>query len=166
VIGYPLIAPALNRQPWGSWGNRGPVRSPRAGPLHFSPVRTSPGLELTTSTLEPASPNTTSRQAFAIKQVKRAQKCRQLQDKLVGDQPLAPERREEREPDVLPDCRDARGRPVRTNFFQPVTYVIGICAPSRVKSECAKKKPRQGRAGSRSNKWGSCRASPRVEPLP
>ena len=29
------------------------------------------------------------------KQVKRAQECRQLQDKLVGDQPLTPERREE-----------------------------------------------------------------------
>jgi hypothetical protein len=29
------------------------------------------------------------------KQVKRAQECRQLQDKLVGDQPLTLERREE-----------------------------------------------------------------------
>jgi hypothetical protein len=29
------------------------------------------------------------------KQVKRAQECRQLQDKLVGDQPLSPERGEE-----------------------------------------------------------------------
>jgi hypothetical protein len=29
------------------------------------------------------------------KQVKRAQECSQLQDKLVGDQPLTPERREE-----------------------------------------------------------------------
>src|SRR5260221_14696113 len=29
------------------------------------------------------------------KQVKRAQECRQLQDKLVGDQPLTPERAEE-----------------------------------------------------------------------
>ena len=29
------------------------------------------------------------------KQVKRAQECRQLQDKLVGEQPLTPERREE-----------------------------------------------------------------------
>ena len=29
------------------------------------------------------------------KQVQRAQECRQLQDKLVGDQPLTPERREE-----------------------------------------------------------------------
>jgi hypothetical protein len=29
------------------------------------------------------------------KQVKRAQECRQLQDKLVGDQPLTPERTEE-----------------------------------------------------------------------
>jgi len=29
------------------------------------------------------------------KQVKRAQECRQLQDKLVGDQPLTPERGEE-----------------------------------------------------------------------
>jgi hypothetical protein len=29
------------------------------------------------------------------KQVRRAQECRQLQDKLVGDQPLTPERREE-----------------------------------------------------------------------
>ena len=29
------------------------------------------------------------------KQVKRAQECRQLQDKLVGNQPLGPERREE-----------------------------------------------------------------------
>ena len=29
------------------------------------------------------------------KQVKRAQECRQLQDKLVGDQPLMPERAEE-----------------------------------------------------------------------
>jgi hypothetical protein len=29
------------------------------------------------------------------KQVKRAQECRQLQDKLVGDQPLTPERSEE-----------------------------------------------------------------------
>jgi len=29
------------------------------------------------------------------KQVKRAQECRQLQDKLVGDQPLTPERNEE-----------------------------------------------------------------------
>ena len=29
------------------------------------------------------------------KQVKRAQECRQLQDKLVGDQPLRPERGEE-----------------------------------------------------------------------
>ena len=29
------------------------------------------------------------------KQVKRAQECRQLQDKLVRDQPLTPERREE-----------------------------------------------------------------------
>ena len=29
------------------------------------------------------------------KQVKRAQECRQLQDKLVHDQPLTPERREE-----------------------------------------------------------------------
>src|SRR5262249_28657102 len=29
------------------------------------------------------------------KQVKRAQECRQLQDKLVGDQPLTPERDEE-----------------------------------------------------------------------
>jgi hypothetical protein len=29
------------------------------------------------------------------KQVKRAQECRQLQDKLVGDQPLTSERREE-----------------------------------------------------------------------
>ena len=44
------------------------------------------------------------------KQVKRAQECRQLQDKLIGDQPLTPERGEEiptpwREPDVLPDFR-------------------------------------------------------------
>ena len=44
------------------------------------------------------------------KQVKRAQECRQLQDKLVGDQPLTPERGEEiantwREPDVLPGSR-------------------------------------------------------------
>jgi hypothetical protein len=29
------------------------------------------------------------------KQVKRAQECRQLQDKLVGNQPLTPERAEE-----------------------------------------------------------------------
>ena len=29
------------------------------------------------------------------KQVKRAQECRQLQDKLVGDQPLTPERADE-----------------------------------------------------------------------
>jgi hypothetical protein len=29
------------------------------------------------------------------KQVKRAQECRELQDKLVGDQPLTPERAEE-----------------------------------------------------------------------
>jgi hypothetical protein len=29
------------------------------------------------------------------KQVKRAQECRQLQDKLVGDQPLTPERGKE-----------------------------------------------------------------------
>ena len=29
------------------------------------------------------------------KQVKRAQECRQLQDRLVGDQPLTPERGEE-----------------------------------------------------------------------
>jgi hypothetical protein len=29
------------------------------------------------------------------KQLKRAQECRQLQDKLVGEQPLTPERREE-----------------------------------------------------------------------
>jgi len=29
------------------------------------------------------------------KQVKRAQECRKLQDKLVGNQPLGPERREE-----------------------------------------------------------------------
>ena len=29
------------------------------------------------------------------KQVKRAQECRQLQDKLIGDQPLTPERRGE-----------------------------------------------------------------------
>ena len=29
------------------------------------------------------------------KQVKRAQECRQLQDKLVGDKPLTPERTEE-----------------------------------------------------------------------
>ena len=29
------------------------------------------------------------------KQVKRAQECRQLQDELVGDQPLTPERGEE-----------------------------------------------------------------------
>ena len=29
------------------------------------------------------------------KQVQRAQECRQLQDKLVGDQPITPERREE-----------------------------------------------------------------------
>ena len=29
------------------------------------------------------------------KQVKRAQECRQLQDKLIGDQPLTPERAEE-----------------------------------------------------------------------
>jgi hypothetical protein len=29
------------------------------------------------------------------KQVKRAQECRRLQDNLVGDQPLTPERREE-----------------------------------------------------------------------
>jgi hypothetical protein len=29
------------------------------------------------------------------KQVKRAHECRQLQDKLVGDQPLTPERNEE-----------------------------------------------------------------------
>jgi hypothetical protein len=29
------------------------------------------------------------------KQLRRAQECRQLQDKLVGDQPLTPERREE-----------------------------------------------------------------------
>ena len=29
------------------------------------------------------------------KQVRRAQECRQLQDKLVGDQPLTPERGEE-----------------------------------------------------------------------
>jgi hypothetical protein len=29
------------------------------------------------------------------KQVERAQECRQLQDKLVGDQPLTPERGEE-----------------------------------------------------------------------
>ena len=29
------------------------------------------------------------------KQVKRAQQCRQLQDKLIGDQPLTPERGEE-----------------------------------------------------------------------
>jgi hypothetical protein len=29
------------------------------------------------------------------KQVKRAEECRQLQDKLVGDQPLTPERAEE-----------------------------------------------------------------------
>jgi len=29
------------------------------------------------------------------KQVKRAQECRELQDKLVGDQPLTPERGEE-----------------------------------------------------------------------
>jgi hypothetical protein len=29
------------------------------------------------------------------KQVKRAQECRQLQDKLLGDQPLTPERGEE-----------------------------------------------------------------------
>ena len=29
------------------------------------------------------------------KQAKRAQECRQLQDKLVGDQPLTPERGEE-----------------------------------------------------------------------
>jgi hypothetical protein len=29
------------------------------------------------------------------KQVKRAQECRELQDKLVGDQPLMPERAEE-----------------------------------------------------------------------
>ena len=29
------------------------------------------------------------------KQVKRAQECRQLQEKLVGDQPLTPERAEE-----------------------------------------------------------------------
>jgi len=29
------------------------------------------------------------------KQVKRAQECRQLQDKLIGDQPLTPERGEE-----------------------------------------------------------------------
>ena len=29
------------------------------------------------------------------KQVKRAKECRQLQDKLVGEQPLTPERREE-----------------------------------------------------------------------
>ena len=29
------------------------------------------------------------------KQVKRAQECRQLQDKLAGDQPLTPERTEE-----------------------------------------------------------------------
>jgi hypothetical protein len=29
------------------------------------------------------------------KQVKRAQECRQLQDKLVGDEPLTPERGEE-----------------------------------------------------------------------
>ena len=44
------------------------------------------------------------------KQVKRAQECRQLQDKLVGDQPLTPERGEEiptpwREPDILPGSR-------------------------------------------------------------
>ena len=29
------------------------------------------------------------------KQIKRAQECRQLQDKLIGDQPLTPERGEE-----------------------------------------------------------------------
>ena len=29
------------------------------------------------------------------KQVKRAQECRQLQDKLIGDQPLTPERADE-----------------------------------------------------------------------
>jgi hypothetical protein len=29
------------------------------------------------------------------KQVKRAQECRQLQDKLIGEQPLTPERAEE-----------------------------------------------------------------------
>ena len=47
------------------------------------------------------------------KQAKRAQECRQLQDKLVGDQPLTPERGEEiptpwREPDVLPGSRPLR----------------------------------------------------------
>ena len=45
------------------------------------------------------------------KQVKRAQECRQLQDKLVGEQPLTPERREEiantmMDSGVLPGSRD------------------------------------------------------------
>src|SRR5262249_47242879 len=45
------------------------------------------------------------------KQVRRAQECRQLQDKLVGDQPLTPARAVKRsptpwrEPDVLPGSR-------------------------------------------------------------
>jgi hypothetical protein len=44
------------------------------------------------------------------KRVKRAQECRQLQDKLVGDQPLTPKRGEEiastmAAADVLPDFR-------------------------------------------------------------
>jgi len=52
---------------------------------------------------------------------------------------------------------------IRTNFFHAVTYVTGICGHSRVKSQWAKKKPRQGRARSRGNKWGACRTSPRVE---
>ena len=49
------------------------------------------------------------------KQVKRAQECRQLQDKLVGDQPLTPESAVKRsptpwrEPDVLPGSREAWG---------------------------------------------------------
>jgi hypothetical protein len=36
-----------------------------------------------------------SRDSQFEKQVKRAQECRQLQQKLVGDQPLTPERAEE-----------------------------------------------------------------------
>jgi hypothetical protein len=34
---------------------------------------------------------------------------------------------------------------IRTNFFQPVTYVTGICGPSRVKSSSQRKSP--ARAG-------------------
>jgi hypothetical protein len=39
------------------------------------------------------------------KQVKRAQECRQLQDKLVGDQPLTESPIPWREPNVLPGSR-------------------------------------------------------------